>query len=317
MATQGLVAVTLPRAQPRRRQENTVLAVGDERVHKLALAGRRGAVRGVTAFDIAPEAETAAAWHELVIDAASVQRIGQEHPEVLRRAGRIWVVPSEDVEGGATQNPFDDPLPAVGRVVKRALDVTLALLALLLVLPVLVLAGLAVRCDSRGPALFRQVRMGKDGRRFRLYKLRTMDNGNDDRTHREFVARLIAGTTNPCGGLYKLADDPRVTRVGRVLRRFSIDELPQLWNVLRGDMSLVGPRPPLPQETELYTARAWGRLRVKPGMTGLWQVSGRSRLAFEDMVSLDVRYWQHWSLLSDLVILLKTPRTVLSGRDTA
>ena len=314
---QGLVAtVTLPRAQPRRRQENTVLAVGDERVHDLAQAARRGTVRGVTAFDIGPEADTAGACHELVIDAASVEWIAQDHPEILRGAGRVWIVPSEGVGPGATQNPFSHPLPALGRVLKRTLDLALALLTLLLVLPILVVAAVALRSDSPGPALFRQVRMGKDGRRFQLYKLRTMHHGNDDSAHRAYVGRLIRGGTERHGDVYKLAHDARITRVGRILRRFSIDELPQLWNVLRGDMSLVGPRPPLPHETELYTARAWGRLRVKPGMTGLWQVSGRSRLAFDEMVSLDVRYWQRWSLLSDLVILSKTPRVVLSGRDT-
>jgi lipopolysaccharide/colanic/teichoic acid biosynthesis glycosyltransferase len=175
----------------------------------------------------------------------------------------------------------------------------------------------AVRWDSRGPAIFRQVRMGANGRRFQLYKLRTMHHGNDDRVHREYVAQLITGGGQRHDRMYKLVDDPRVTRVGRVLRHFSIDEVPQLWNVLKGDMSLVGPRPPLPHETQLYSASAWRRLRVKPGITGLWQVSGRSELSFDEMVSLDVSYWRRWSLRSDLAILLKTPRTVLSGRGAA
>ena len=317
MATQGLIALRPPRAQPRGAQERTVLVVGDEGVQRLAQAARRGPVRTVTAFGLGAGTTTHGVGHELVIDEAAIERVAQDDPEILRRAGRIWVVPSEDRVSGAKNDPFGHPLPAFGRVAKRALDVALALVGLLLVLPVLAVAAGAIRCDSRGSALFSQVRMGMNGRRFRLYKLRTMHDGNDDRAHRAYVAGLIAGAPHRYNEIYKLVDDPRVTKVGRVLRRFSIDELPQLWNVLRGDMSLVGPRPPLPHETELYTARAWGRLRVKPGITGLWQVSGRSRLPFDDMVSLDVRYWQRWSLLSDLVILLKTPRTVLSGRGTA
>jgi lipopolysaccharide/colanic/teichoic acid biosynthesis glycosyltransferase len=213
-----------------------------------------------------------------------------------------------------TTNPFAHPLPLVGRVVKRAMDIALALIGLILVLPVMVVAMLAVRLDSPGPALFKQVRIGENGRRFRLYKLRTMRHGNDDRIHRQYMARLIAGTGERCGDVYKLLHDPRITRVGRFLRKMSIDEVPQLWNVLKGDMSLIGPRPPVPHEVELYNAAAWRRLRVKPGITGLWQVSGRCQLSFEDMVSLDVRYWQQWTLLKDIAIALKTPRTVLSGK---
>jgi lipopolysaccharide/colanic/teichoic acid biosynthesis glycosyltransferase len=117
--------------------------------------------------------------------------------------------------------------------------------------------------------------------------------------------------------MYKLVDDPRVTRVGGVLRRLSIDELPQLVNVIRGDMSLVGPRPPLPSDTELYDERAWERLKIKPGLTGLWQVSGRSRLGYSEMVELDVRYWQEWTPLLELSILLRTPAAVFARQDTA
>ena len=213
--------------------------------------------------------------------------------------------------------PLAHPLPAGGRVLKRAIDIVLALVGLLLVLPVLVAAMVAIRLDTPGPALFKQTRVGRNGRRFRLYKLRTMNHGNDDRAHREYVARLIAGSRERNDGIYKLTRDPRITRIGWFLRHYSIDELPQLWNVLKGDMSLVGPRPALPHETDLYPPDAWARLRVKPGITGLWQVSGRCELSFEDMVSLDVRYWQRWTLLQDIVILLKTPKTVISGRGAA
>ncbi|MDQ4089719.1 MAG: sugar transferase [Actinomycetota bacterium] len=185
--------------------------------------------------------------------------------------------------------------------------------ALLLVLPVLLVAMAAVRFNSAGPALFKQVRVGANGRRFRLFKLRTMFTGNDDTAHRAYVAGLISGDADRHGGVFKLVGDPRITSIGGFLRRFSIDELPQLWNVLKGDMSIVGPRPPLPREVELYGDRAWARLRVKPGITGLWQVSGRSELSFEEMVALDVQYWQRWSLLLDLKILVRTPAVVLAA----
>ncbi len=312
----GSIAIDAPRAEPRVRAEKRLLVVGDERVRNLAESAycRRG--WGMTACPrggLIPPGE----WNEVVVDADALDWLRTDHPEVLQQARRIWVVPAEGAELGRASSPFANPLPVAGRLVKRTLDIVLAFAGLLAVLPVLLLAMALVRLDSQGPALFRQVRMGVNGRRFRLYKLRTMYHGNDDRTHREYVAQLITGDGERCNDLYKLVDDPRITRVGRVLRKLSIDELPQLWNVLKGDMSLVGPRPPLPHETELYPASAWGRLRVKPGITGLWQVSGRCELSFDDMVSLDVHYWQRWSLLADLRILLRTPGTVLSRRGAA
>ena len=185
-------------------------------------------------------------WSAVVVDADGLDWLRTAHPDVLKHALRMWVVPAEGVERGGASSPFANPLPITGRLVKRALDVVLALTALVAVLPVLLSAMALVRFDSHGPALFRQVRMGVNGRRFRLYKLRTMYQGNDDRAHRDYVARLIAGDGERCKDVYKLVNDPRITRVGRVLRNLSIDELPQLWNVLKGDMSLVGPRPPLP-----------------------------------------------------------------------
>lgn len=208
-------------------------------------------------------------------------------------------------------------LPLRARIMKRALDVTGALAILLFAAPVIALAALAVVTTSRGPLFFVQHRVGRGGAMFRMYKLRSMRVNNDDREHREYFQKLIRGEAEHQGGVYKLVTDPRITPVGRVIRRFSIDELPQLWNVLRGDMSLVGPRPALPHEVELYDADARLRLAVQPGLTGLWQVSGRCRLSFAEMIALDVQYWRSWSFRSDLVILLKTPLAALSGSGAA
>ncbi len=144
-----------------------------------------------------------------------------------------------------------------------------------------------------------------------------MRAGSNDGEHRAYVAALINGEGEPQDGMYKIVDDHRRTTVGKLLRSFSIDELPQLWNVLRGDMSVIGPRPPLPEEAALYDRATWARMAVKPGLTGLWQVSGRSRLSFEEMVELDIRYWREWSPLLDLRILARTPKAVLWSRDTA
>jgi lipopolysaccharide/colanic/teichoic acid biosynthesis glycosyltransferase len=209
------------------------------------------------------------------------------------------------------------PLGPLALAVKRALDLVGAAVLLLATAPVLVLTALAVKLESRGPVLFTQVRTGRDGTSFRILKFRSMVVGGDDSAHRAYVASLIAGEAGDEDGVFKLVSDPRVTRVGRFIRRYSLDELPQLWNVLRGDMSLVGPRPALPHEVELYDARARQRLAVKPGLTGLWQVSGRCELSFADMVALDVAYSQRWSLLQDLHILARTPLVALTGRGAA
>jgi lipopolysaccharide/colanic/teichoic acid biosynthesis glycosyltransferase len=177
--------------------------------------------------------------------------------------------------------------------------------------------ALAVKLSSRGPVFFSQDRVGADGRLFRLYKFRTMYVNNDDSVHRHYVEALMRGEAAQHDGMYKLAHDPRVTRVGRVLRRYSLDEIPQLWNVLLGDMSIVGPRPPLLTESQKYDAFAWNRLRVPPGLTGLWQVSGRCALSFKEMVELDVEYWRKWSPLLDVRILARTPVALASTRGAA
>jgi exopolysaccharide biosynthesis polyprenyl glycosylphosphotransferase len=191
---------------------------------------------------------------------------------------------------------------------KRALDVSLVSIGLLVAMPVLLTIALAIKLDSAGPVFYRQMRVGKDGRRFSMLKFRSMCVDAESRLE---ALRLHNEATGP---LFKIRRDPRVTRVGGVLRRWSLDELPQLINVLRGDMSLVGPRPPIPSEVEQYEDWQLGRLRALPGLTGLWQVSGRSEVPFHDMVRLDLHYIRNWSLGLDLEILLRTIPAVMTNR---
>jgi lipopolysaccharide/colanic/teichoic acid biosynthesis glycosyltransferase len=208
----------------------------------------------------------------------------------------------------------------VGRAMKRLIDVVGSLSLLAILSPVLCIIAAAIKLTSRGPVLFRQKRIGEHGTPFTFLKFRSMYMNNDATEHKEYVLQLIAGQAekksgNDNGeGVFKLTNDPRITPVGRILRRSSLDELPQLLNVLRGEMSLVGPRPPVPYEVEAYAT--WHRRRLleaKPGITGLWQVYGRSRVEFDDMVRLDLRYARECSPLLDLKILLQTPRAVISG----
>ena len=189
---------------------------------------------------------------------------------------------------------------------KRLLDLGMSMAGLLVVLPFVPLIALAIRWDSPGPLLYRSVRLGRGGRPFVFYKFRSMVVGAHE------SARYVRHLNEIEGPVFKSARDPRVTRVGRFLRRTSIDELPQLWNVLRGDMTLVGPRPPIPEEVEAY--EPWQRLRleVKPGITCLWQVSGRSKLGFAEWMRLDIQYIQAMSLVTDLRILLATIPAVIS-----
>ncbi|MCB0216463.1 MAG: sugar transferase [Chloroflexi bacterium] len=191
--------------------------------------------------------------------------------------------------------------------IKRGLDIGLAAALLLLFSPLLGLVALLVRLESRGEVLFRQSRVGRDGRLFTCFKFRSMVDGADAERER------LRPHSDVDGPIFKMREDPRITRVGRVIRRYSIDELPQLFNVLRGDMSLVGPRPPMPTEVNAYAEWHRRRLDIAPGLTGLWQVSGRSDLTFDEMVMLDLFYAENWSLFLDLKILLRTVPTVLRG----
>ena len=198
---------------------------------------------------------------------------------------------------------------------KKAMDVSLSLALIIILAPLLLLLCILVRVTSAGPALFRQQRLGQDMRPFTMLKLRTMCMDNDDSIHREYMTRMLSDGQHGVGqdGLFKLVGDPRVTPLGRWLRRSSLDELPQLFNVLRGDMSLVGPRPVLPWEAQLFGAECQYRFQVKPGLTGLWQVSGRSRLSMRQALELDVEYALRRSLALDLIIILRTVPAVLRG----
>jgi exopolysaccharide biosynthesis polyprenyl glycosylphosphotransferase len=198
-------------------------------------------------------------------------------------------------------------LAGVRKMIKGCFDRALAIVVLLLLAPVFAIVAATIRCADAGPVLFRQTRVGRGGREFTIYKFRTMV------TDAEQWRMLLEDRNEGSGPLFKVRRDPRVTRPGTILRRWSLDELPQLLNVLRGDMSLVGPRPALPAEAEQHGHHMRRRLAVKPGITGLWQVSGRSDLAWEEAVRLDIRYVENWSLALDLQILWKTLAAVRRG----
>jgi len=227
--------------------------------------------------------------------------------------------------GGITAALYDDMLhqtvpSRASLVVKRLMDIAGSLAALILSSPVLIAVAAAIKLTSTGPVLFRQERLGQYGRRFVLLKFRSMSVNNDHAIHREYAQQFIAGE-NGCANVvgtqtcYKLTADPRITRLGRLLRKTSLDEFPQFLNVLKGEMSLVGPRPPIPYEAACYATWHQARLlAAKPGITGLWQVGARSTVKFDDMVRLDLRYARSWSFWMDLKILLRTPIAILTTR---
>jgi lipopolysaccharide/colanic/teichoic acid biosynthesis glycosyltransferase len=271
---------------------------------------------------------------------AQIPSQGSENePQVDASEQRLFVV-SSGAHQQASWIDADSPVPAILPTLQvstrdswlvdascRALDMVGSALLLLALSPLLLVLAILVRLDSPGPALFRQQRVGRDRRLFTVNKFRTMHNGVTHDRHREFVVGLINGRTpedegsredksGRCtqGAYFKMIEDPRVTRLGRFLRRSSFDELPQLWNVLRGEMSLVGPRPAIPYEVEHYPSHWFGRFAVKPGVTGLWQVSGRSRVTLEEMVMLDVEYARQRTLWLNLKILVRTVPAVLGAR---
>jgi exopolysaccharide biosynthesis polyprenyl glycosylphosphotransferase len=250
------------------------------------------------------------------LDGAAMRRLGWElekthaelllAPAVTEIAGpRVRIRPVCGLPLLHVERP---ELHGVRRLTKEGVDFLGAALAVLCLLPLLVGVALAVGTTSRGPVFFRQARVGRDGRLFSMLKFRSMV------VDAETLLPALVGDDDGNGVLFKMREDPRVTPVGRFLRRYSLDELPQLFNVLRGEMSLVGPRPPLPSEVEQYGSDMHRRFLVKPGLTGLWQVSGRSDLSWDDSVRMDVRYVENWSLAFDFMIMWKTVGAVLRGR---
>lgn len=259
-------------------------------------------------------------------DSVAVSAGVQLHPQTLRHLG--WALASRnialimapaltDIAGPRIHTQQVAGLPLIHvttptleggqRVAKRLFDVLAAGVLLVLASPALVAIALAVKVASPGPALFRQERVGMQGSHFHMLKFRSMVVDAEQRLGD------LKGQNEGSGVLFKIKNDPRITPVGKFLRKYSLDELPQLLNVLTGSMSLVGPRPPLPKEVESYEQDVRRRLLVKPGLTGLWQVSGRSNLSWQDSVRLDLYYVENWSLAGDLVILLKTARAVFAG----
>lgn len=232
---------------------------------------------------------------------------------------------TNDAEHSRTENPALTVQfalrrrSALERFVKRSIDVIAATMVLVFGFPFFLAIALLIRITSRGPVFFIQRRVGEDGREFALFKFRTMRPDTDDALHREFTRNFIEGRLPETpldgrnGAAYKMVDDPRVTAVGRFLRKTSLDELPQFINILKGEMTIVGPRPPLPYEYERYDEWHKLRLKVRPGLTGLWQVSGRSRVPFHEMVMMDIYYIERWSLLLDLKIMIRTVPVMLGG----
>ena len=204
---------------------------------------------------------------------------------------------------------------------KRLLDVLFTLLILLPLCLLMLIVSVLICLDSKGPAFFRQKRVGLNGREFDIFKFRSMHVNCDDAVHREATKQYMNGAALngdvETNNVYKLVDDPRITRVGRFIRKLSIDELPQFINVLRGEMTLVGPRPPIPYEVEEYGLRDQLRLHGKPGLTGTWQVYGRSRVSFQEMVEMDIAYLQQQSIWQDLKLIALTVPVMLQGRGGA
>jgi exopolysaccharide biosynthesis polyprenyl glycosylphosphotransferase len=294
----------------------------------LAVPG--GTVRGTDIPIVGSVMSISEALAAVQADTVAISSTDELPPSVVKRiswqleAGRQHLVlaPSIiDVVGPRIQTRPVAGLPLIHvetprysqgqRLAKRGLDVLLATVGLIVLSPVMAAIAIGIRTTSRGSVLFRQVRVGLDGREFRLLKFRTMVANAEDMLP-ELEQRRDAGNEV----LFKMTADPRVTRIGRFLRRYSLDELPQLLNVLGGSMSLVGPRPSLPSEVERYADHVHRRFMVKPGITGLWQISGRSTLSWEESVRLDLSYVENWTLVGDIVILFKTAKAALAPGNT-
>jgi exopolysaccharide biosynthesis polyprenyl glycosylphosphotransferase len=252
---------------------------------------------------------------ERIIELCELHRVRWR---VMPRVAQSMALTVEMVGSIPLIGPPGSNIEGLNCIVKRGFDITVATLMIMAVSPILVLAAVAIRLVDGGPLLFRQIRVGIHGKPFELLKFRTMRTQCSDTVHREYVKGWIqrdaTGQSEANGTeVYKIGSDERVTPIGHWLRRFSIDELPQLLNVLYGNMSLIGPRPAMPYELELYEEWHRHRLDAPPGITGLWQVSGRNRLSFEQMVQLDIEYIEDWSLVGDMGILLRTLPAMLQG----
>ncbi|MDQ0800071.1 sugar transferase [Arthrobacter sp. SLBN-112] len=259
-------------------------------------------------------------------DAVAVSAGVQLHPQVLRHlgwelaarnVGLIMAPALTDIAGPRIHTQQVAGLPLIHvttptleggqRVAKRLFDISISSILIVALLPVMAIVALLIKIQDQGPVLFKQNRVGMEGKHFQMLKFRSMVTDAEERLI------LLKERNEGNGVLFKIKNDPRVTSVGRVLRKLSLDELPQLFNIFAGSMSLVGPRPPLPSEVEEYEQDVRRRLLVKPGLTGLWQVSGRSNLSWQDSVRLDLYYVENWSLAGDLLILMKTFRAVFRG----
>jgi exopolysaccharide biosynthesis polyprenyl glycosylphosphotransferase len=289
---------------------------------------RDGSVVGVIFTEIPPAEGSSAAKVLLAkISAALSQALDSQQFSQLRLSCHVF--PEDWHEHGSGGSPRsarhlellrDSDPKKLALLIKASMDIVGSLCALATISPLLIAIAVAVKLTSKGPVFFRQQRVGQYGRPFTFLKIRSMYTANNHAVHQEYVERFIAGTNSPeeapgrKPSAYKLTNDPRITPLGRFLRKTSLDELPQFINVLKGEMSLVGPRPPIPYEVECYDI--WHKRRflaVKPGITGLWQVNGRSRTTFNEMVRLDLKYGATWSLALDIKILLRTPRAILTG----
>lgn len=222
------------------------------------------------------------------------------------KVGALFGLTGRDLDRAVTRIETGVRFMPATEFFKRLMDLVISILGLIPIALVLPIIALIIRLDSRGPIFFRQTRVGLNGEEFDILKFRTMRVDADEQ-----LARLLV-EDGGSGPLFKLKDDPRVTRVGRFLRKYSLDELPQFWNVLRGQMSVVGPRPPLPQEVKYYDGPVYRRLHVKPGITGLWQVNGRSDLSWDESVRLDLYYVENWTVWVDLAIIGRTLRVMAS-----
>ena len=322
------------------RAARTLVSGSDDEIQVLGFADARlhGSLpRGYPGWQVSSVEDVARLAGEIGADQVLVARQDGSRKDVIllsdllvRQGIRLRVVPDvfhrllesmpfEHIEGLPVVEVGTRPLTGVRCLVKRAFDLAGAVCGSILILPLILVIAAGIKLTSRGPVLYRQTRLGRGGRPFTFYKFRSMLPGENGDSHRRYVTQLMtegraAGSNGSGQAVYKLVDDSRVTAIGVWLRRTSLDELPQLINVIRGEMSLVGPRPCLPFEYKIYKPWQRGRLDVTPGMTGLWQVTGRSLVTFEDMVLMDLFYIANWSFLLDLKLLARTIPVVIWGK---